>query len=137
MLDVCEYLETKGAEITYLDVEQNGLINLDELKNIIKENTILVCIMYANNETGVIQDIEKIGKITKKKMFFFSVMLRKQLVKFLLMLKRQHHILTLSSHKMYGPKGVGGVYINRRYPKIKLGSLIHGGGHERATDLEH
>ena len=62
MLDVCEYLETKGAEITYLDVEQNGLIKLDELKNSIKENTILVSIMYANNETGVIQDIEKIGQ---------------------------------------------------------------------------
>ena len=132
VLDVCEYLETKGAEITYLDVDQNGLINLEELKNSIKENTILVCIMYANNETGVIQDIEKIGKITKEKDVLFFCDATQAIGKIPVDVAKDNiDILTLSSHKMYGPKGVGGVYINRRYPKIKLGSLIHGGGHEK------
>ena len=132
VLDVCKYLETKGAEVTYLDVDQDGLINLEDLQNAIKETTILISVMYANNETGVIQDIAQIGQVARDKDILFFCDATQAVGKIPVDVVQDNiDILTISSHKIYGPKGVGGVYVNRRYPKINLGALIHGGGHEK------
>lgn len=132
VLDVCSYLEKKGADITYLNVNQNGLIDLDELKKSITEKTILISIMYANNETGVIQDINKIGKIAKDNNVFFMTDATQAVGKISVNVVEDNiDLLTLSAHKLNGPKGVGAVYIKRQFPKIKITPLFHGGGHEK------
>lgn len=131
VLDTCEYLASKGAEITYLDVDREGLINIDELTSAIKANTILVCIMCANNETGVIQPIEEIAEICNtNKVIFFSdatqfVGKERCDVKDLGI-----HCMAFSAHKMHGPKGIGALYIRRKDPRVNLIEQIHGGGHQ-------
>lgn len=132
VLDVCSYLEKKGADITYLNVNQCGLIDLDELKQSITEKTILISIMYANNETGVIQDINKIGKIARDNNVFFMTDATQAVGKISVNVVEDNiDLLTLSAHKLNGPKGVGAVYIKRQFPKIKITPLFHGGGHEK------
>lgn len=132
VLDVCSYLEKKGADITYLNVNQCGLIDLDELKKSITEKTILISIMYANNETGVIQDIHKIGKIARDNNVFFMTDATQAVGKISVNVVEDNiDLLTLSAHKLNGPKGVGAVYIKRQFPKIKITPLFHGGGHEK------
>ena len=132
ILDVCSYLENKGAEITYLNVNEDGLINLEELIDSITEKTILISIMYANNETGVIQEIKEIGNIARKNNVFFMTDATQAVGKIPVdVVEDNIDLLTLSAHKLHGPKGVGAVYVRRQFPKIKITPLLHGGGHEK------
>ena len=132
ILDVCSYLENKGAEITYLNVNEDGLIDLEELIDSITEKTILISIMYANNETGVIQEIKEIGNIARKNNVFFMTDATQAVGKIPVdVVEDNIDLLTLSAHKLHGPKGVGAVYIKRQFPKIKVTPLLHGGGHEK------
>lgn len=132
VLDTCRYLEKKGAQITYLKVDKNGLINLNELENCITEKTILVCIMYANNETGVIQHIQEISRITHQKNTIFCCDATQAVGKIPVDVQQDGiDLMCLSAHKLYGPKGVGALYVRRKNPRVALEAIIHGGGHER------
>jgi cysteine desulfurase len=132
VLDSCKYLEKKGAEITYLKVDENGLINLQELENAITEKTVLVSVMYANNETGVIQNIQEISKITHLKNTIFFCDATQAIGKIAVDVKQDGiDLMCLSAHKLYGPKGVGALYVSRKNPRVTLEPIIHGGGHER------
>jgi cysteine desulfurase len=128
VLNTCEYLETKGYEVTYLNVDENGLINFDELEKAISTQTALICVMYVNNEIGVIQDIARIGNIAKEKDIVFFCDATQAVGKLEVdIVKDQIHMLCFSGHKMNGPKGVGALYINNG---IKVNPIIHGGGQE-------
>ena len=132
VLDICTYLENKGADVTYLNVNEDGLINLEELKKAITEKTVLISVMYANNETGVIQEIKEIGSIARGNNIFFMTDATQAIGKIPVdVIEDNIDLLTLSAHKIYGPKGVGAVYIKRQFPKIKITPLLHGGGHEK------
>lgn len=130
VLDTCQYLEKQGAQVTYLPVEQNGLIRLADLEAAIHDRTLVVCVMYGNNETGVIQPIDKIASIAHTCGAYFMTDGTQALGKVLLNVE-QVDLMSFSSHKLYGPKGIGALYIKSQYPKIKISPLIHGGGHER------
>ncbi|MDE1192890.1 MAG: aminotransferase class V-fold PLP-dependent enzyme [Arachidicoccus sp.] len=132
VLDTCKNLESKGAEITLLSVDKNGIIDLEELKNSIKKTTILIAIMYANNETGVIQAIEKIGKISKENNVLFFCDATQAIGKAPMnVIEDNIDLLCLSGHKIYAPKGIGALYVRRKNPRVSLTEQINGGGHER------
>ena len=131
VLDTCLHIEKKGGEVTYLKVDEDGLINLEALKKAIKPTTILVAIMWANNETGVIQPMAEIGKICDEKgVLFFSD--ATQAVGKIPTIPKDIgvHLMAFTAHKMYGPKGVGALFVNRKRPRVKLTAQIDGGGHE-------
>jgi len=131
VLDTCIQIEKKGGEVTYLKVDEEGLINLDELKSAIKDTTILVSIMWVNNETGVIQPMEEIGKICEEKGVLFFSDATQAVGKIPTHPKKIGiHLMAFTAHKMYGPKGVGALFVNRKRPRVKLTSQIDGGGHE-------
>ncbi|MCB9033280.1 MAG: cysteine desulfurase [Chitinophagales bacterium] len=133
VLDTCKYLETKGATISYLSVDENGLINLDELEKCITDKTILVAIMLANNETGVIQPIQDIAKITHQKNTILCCDATQALGKIPVDVQQLNvDVMAFSGHKMYAPKGIGALYIRRRNPRVTLTPLLHGGGHEKS-----
>jgi cysteine desulfurase len=128
VLSTCEYLESKGFEVTYLNVDKNGLISLSELRNSICTNTCLVCIMYVNNEIGVIQEIEEIGKICREAEITFFCDATQAAGKVMIDVQSEKiDMLCLSGHKFNGPKGIGALYIRKG---LKLAPLIHGGGQE-------
>lgn len=132
VIDTCHKLEKQGAEVTFLDVKRDGLVDLEELEKAIKPNTIMVSVMWANNETGVIQPMKEIGEICKKHgVLFFSD--ATQAVGKIPTNPRELgvHIMAFTAHKMYGPKGVGAVYVSRKNPRVKLTAQLDGGGHER------
>jgi cysteine desulfurase len=132
VLDTCKYLETKGAAVTYLPVEESGLIRLEELEQAITERTVLVCVMLANNETGVIQPIEEIARIAHQRGVLFLSDATQAVGKIPVDVQTYGlDLMAFSAHKLYGPKGIGALYIKRQFPKIKLTPVIHGGGHER------
>lgn len=132
VIDVCDYLVDKGANVTYLDVDESGLVNLKELEENINDQTILICVMFANNETGVIQNISEIGEIASKNNILFMTDATQAIGKIPVDVKKHNiDLLTLSAHKIGGPKGVGAVYVKRKYPRIKIAPLLHGGGHEK------
>lgn len=132
VLDTLAYLEEKGAQVTYLDVDREGRIDCDELNNVITNSTILVCIMAANNETGVLQDLEKIGAICKTKETLFFSDTTQQAGKLPIDVNDMNlDLCCISSHKLYGPKGVGALYVRRKNPRVSLIPLMHGGGHEK------
>ena len=133
VLDVCGFLEEKGFEITYLDVNSDGLIKLEDLKNAIKKETILVSVMTANNETGVIQPIKEIAKITHENDALFFTDATQAFGKIPLGVDGIGiDLMAFSSHKIYGPKGSGGLFVRSRRPnRVKLESQIHGGGHQK------
>lgn len=129
ILNSCNWLEKQGAEITYLDVDAEGFIDLSELENSINERTILVSVIHGNNEIGTIQDLEAIGKICRSKNVLFHTDACQSFTKSFLDVKKQNlDLVTLNSHKIHGPKGVGALYIR---DGVKIVPLAHGGGHER------
>ncbi len=131
VLDTCEYLKTKGAEITYLNVDREGLISLEELKSTIKINTILVAVMAANNETGVIQPLEKIAEIcNSKKVLFFSDATQFVGKERCDVNELGIHCMAFNAHKMHGPKGIGALFVKRKDPRVNIIEQIHGGGHQ-------
>jgi cysteine desulfurase len=131
VLDTCTYLEEKGADITYLNVDREGRIDLDELKESLTNKTILVAIMAANNETGVLQDLEKIAEITHQNDSIFFSDTTQMAGKLPIDVNEIGlDMCCISAHKLYGPKGIGALYIRRKNPRINLIPLFHGGGHE-------
>ena len=132
VIDTCKHLEKMGAEVTYLDVQYNGLINIAEFEAAIKPNTILACIMYANNETGVIQPVKEIGEVCAKHGVLFMSDITQAAGKIPVDVKATGiHIAAFTAHKMYGPKGVGALFVNRIKPRVKVVAQMDGGGHER------
>ncbi len=132
VLDTCKHLEKLGAEVTYLDVAYNGRLDLDALEAAIKPSTILVSVMWANNETGVIQDMKRIGEICAKHGVLFMSDITQAVGKIPTLVKETGiHLATFTAHKMYGPKGVGALFVNRLKPRVKVTAQMDGGGHER------
>lgn len=132
VLDTCNHIEKMGGEVTYLDVDREGLIDLQALEQAIKPTTILVAVMWANNETGVIQPMKEIGDICAKHgVLLFSD--ATQAVGKIPVDPRETgvHLMAFTSHKMYGPKGVGALYVSRKNPRVKVTAQMDGGGHER------
>ncbi len=132
VLDTCERLKRYGAEITYLNVDREGLVDPDELKSLITQATVLVAVMYANNETGVIQPVKELSEITHTQNAIFLCDATQAIGKVSVNVEEEGiDLLCLSAHKLYGPKGVGALYVRRKNPRVSLVPLIHGGGHER------
>ena len=132
VLDTCRALEKKGARITYLQVNPEGLIDLDELRKALTPQTILVSIMYANNETGVIQPILRIAELVHANNSIFMCDATQVVGKININVREEHiDLMCLSAHKFYGPKGIGALYVRRKDPRVTLFPLLDGGGHER------
>jgi cysteine desulfurase len=131
VLDSCRQLEREGYEVSYLDPESNGLVDLDKLKAALRDDTTLVSIMHVNNEIGVIQDIEAIGTLCRERKIVFHVDGAQSAGKVPINLSELPvDLMSFSAHKIYGPKGIGALYVQRR-PRIRLEAQMHGGGHER------
>ena len=132
VLDTCHYLASKGFEITYLPVDKYGQVSAESVRSAITPKTILVSVMFANNEIGTINPIAEIGKVCKEKGVLFHTDAVQGAGKVSIDVNAMGiDLLSISAHKMYGPKGVGALYVRRKNPRVRLAPIIHGGGHER------
>ena len=132
ILDPAYYLESQGYKITFLEVDKEGMISMEELKNNITDKTILISLMAANNEIGVLHPVEEIGKLAHEKGVFFHTDATQAVGKIPIDVEKMNiDLLSLSGHKIYAPKGVGALYVRRRSPRVRLAPVVHGGGHER------
>jgi cysteine desulfurase len=132
ILDTCQYLESKGYEVTYLPVDQYGRVSAEQVREAITPKTILVSVMFANNEIGSINPIAEIGKVCKEKGVIFHTDAVQAIGKTAVDVVAQGiDLLSLTAHKIYGPKGVAALYVRRKGPRVRLAPQIHGGGHER------
>jgi cysteine desulfurase len=132
VLDTCKHVEKEGGEVTYLSVQPDGLINLAELEAAIRPSTVLIAIMYANNEIGVLQPVKEISRIAKKHGVLFFTDATQAVGKVPVNVQGDGiDLMAFSAHKMYGPKGVGALYVRRKNPRVKVTSQMDGGGHER------
>jgi len=132
VLDTCEYLQSKGYEITTLPVDNFGQVNPELVRQAIRPDTILVSIMFANNEIGTINKMAEIGKICKEKGTLFHTDAVQAVGKVLIDVQKLGiDLLSMTAHKIYGPKGVGALYVRRKGPRVRVSPILHGGGHER------
>ncbi|MBW4477781.1 MAG: IscS subfamily cysteine desulfurase [Tolypothrix brevis GSE-NOS-MK-07-07A] len=132
VLDPCNYLKTLGFEIKILPVEKDGIINLDELEKAFRPDTILVSVMAANNEIGVLQPLAEIGELCRRQEIIFHTDAAQAIAKIPLDVQSMKiDLMSLTAHKVYGPKGIGALYVRRRNPRVQLAAQQHGGGHER------
>ena len=132
ILDTCHYLESKGCQVTYLPVDQYGQVKPADVESAITGKTVIVSIMFANNEIGTVNKIEEIAKICKTRGVLFHTDAVQAVGKISIDVEKMGiDILSLSAHKMYGPKGIGALYVRRKNPRVRLAPVIHGGGHER------
>jgi cysteine desulfurase len=131
-LDVCRRLERQGFEVAYVPVHPDGLVDLDALRKAVTERTVLISVMFANNEVGTIQDVAAIGKLAKEKGVIFHTDATQAVGKIPLNVEAMGiDLLSCTAHLMYGPKGVGALYVRRKGPRVRIAPLIDGGGHER------
>ncbi|MFN6365836.1 MAG: IscS subfamily cysteine desulfurase [Aphanizomenon sp.] len=132
VLDPCEYLKNLGFNLTVLPVEKDGLIDLNQLEKALRDDTILVSIMAANNEIGVLQPIAEIGEICRQRQIILHTDAAQAIGKIPLDVEEMNiDLMSLTAHKVYGPKGIGALYVRRRNPRVKIASQQHGGGHEK------
>ncbi len=132
VLDTCKKLERQGFDVTYLPVQEDGLISIDALKAAMTDKTILVTIMYANNEIGVVQPVQEIGKLCHERGILFHTDAVQAVGKIPVNVQADNiDVLSMTAHKIYGPKGVGALYVRRRNPRVQITEQINGGGHER------
>lgn len=134
ILDTCKYLERHGSEVTYLQVDREGLITVEQVEAAIRPDTAIVSVMFANNETGVIQPVAEIGALCHKHGVLFHTDAVQAYGKVPIDVEAMNiDLLSISAHKVYGPKGIGALYVRRRRPRVRLAPQIHGGGHERGN----
>ncbi|MFZ9971251.1 MAG: aminotransferase class V-fold PLP-dependent enzyme, partial [Bacteroidia bacterium] len=132
ILDACKHLEKQGAEVTYLSVGEDGLLSVEQIAEAMKPNTVLVSVMYGNNELGVIQPIREIGSLCKERGVLFHTDATQAVGKIPVDVMADHiDLMSFTAHKLYGPKGVGALYVRRKNPRVKVTAQMDGGGHER------
>jgi cysteine desulfurase len=132
VIDPCQALEQNGCEVTFLDVDDDGCISLEQLENSIRPDTVLVSLMAGNNEIGTLNPLEEIGQITRKHGVLFHTDATQAVGKMPIDVERMNiDLLSFTAHKMYGPKGVGALYVRRKRPRVRLSPIMFGGGHER------